>query len=134
MSTQPQQQQQSSSEEGSKENTILNGPQTSKRKWVLRIILQAQQTACHKDQPLQHLHIHHKLEDHHRLPQSTIRTKITRICWNAMDPPMDPPEHLQNLVKVQDPLKERARHWNLTLEHHQAQVLLHNLLEHLKTQ
>ena len=27
------------------------------REWVLRIILQAQQTACHKDQ---HLHIHHQ--------------------------------------------------------------------------
>ena len=51
----------------------------TKRKWVLRVILQAQQTACHKDQPLQHIHIHHKLEDHHGLPQSTIRTQITRI-------------------------------------------------------
>ena len=78
----------------------------TKRKWVLRVILQAQQTVCHKDQPLQHLHIPHKLEDYHGLPQSTIRTKITRINWNAMEPPMDPPEHLQDLVKGQDPLKE----------------------------
>ena len=106
----------------------------TKRKWVLRVILQAQQTAHHKDQSLQHLHIHHKLEDHHGFPQLTIRTKITRIYWNAMEPPKDPLEHLENLVKVQDPLKERARHQNLTLEHHQAQVLLHNLLDHLKTQ
>ena len=60
--------------------------------------------------------------------------KITRIYWNAMAPQMDPPEHLENLVKGQDLLKERVRHWNLTLEHHQAQVLLHNLLDHLKTQ
>ena len=79
------------------------------RKWVLRVILQGQQTVCHKEQPLQHL-----LEDHHRLPQSTIKTKISRIYWNAMEPPMDPPEHLLNLAKVQDPLKERARHQNLT--------------------
>ena len=106
----------------------------TKRKWVLRVILQAQQTACHKDQPLQHLHIHHKLEDHPELHQLTIRTKITRIHGNAMEPPMDPLEHLQNLVKAQDLLKERTRHRNLTLEHHQVQVLLHNLLDHLKTQ
>ena len=46
---------------------------------MLRVILQAQQTVCHKDQPLQHPH--HKLEDHHGLPQSTIRRKI-----------QDPPE------------------------------------------
>ena len=45
-----------------------------KRKWLHRIVHQAWQTARHKDQPLQHLHIHHKLEDHHRLPQLTIRT------------------------------------------------------------
>ena len=51
----------------------------TKRKGVLRVILQAQQTVCHKDQPLQHLHC--KLEDHHRLPQSTIRTK------DHQDPP-----------------------------------------------
>ena len=51
-----------------------------------------------------------------------------------MKPPMDPLEHLESLVKVQDPLKGRARHQNLTLEHHQAQVLLHDLLAHLKPQ
>ena len=111
-----------------------------KRKWVHRIVLQVQQTACHKDQPLQHLHIHHKLEDHHGLPQLTIRTwrdvknviiinihpKITRIYWNTMDPL----EYLESLVKVQDLLKEKARHQNLILEHHRAQALL----DHLKTQ
>ena len=94
-----------------------------KRKWVHRIILQAQQT-CHKDQPLQHLHIHHKLEDHHGLPQSTIRTwrdikKCDHQQYTPQDhqgstetqwkPPMDPPECLENLVKGQDLLKERAR-------------------------
>ena len=129
MATQPQQQQQSLSEEGSKENTILSGPRHQKE-GVLRIILQAQQTACHKDQPLQHLH--HKLEDHHRLPQSTIRTEITRIHWNAMEPPMDPPEHLQ-IVKAQELLKVGTRLRNLVLELHQIQVLLHSLLNHPET-
>ena len=66
--------------------------QDTKKSEVLRIILQAQQTVCHKDQPLQHLH--HKLDDHHKLPQSAITTKTTRIHWNTMEPPMDPPEHL----------------------------------------
>ena len=106
--------------------------QDTKKKGVLRIILQAQQTACHKDQPLQHLHIHHKLEDHHGLPQSTIRTETTRIHWNTMEPPMDPPEHLQ-IVKAQELLKEGTRCQNLALEHNQVQVLLHSLLNHLKT-
>ena len=68
--------------------------QDTKKKGVLRVILQAQQTVCHKDQSLQHLHIHCKLEDHHGLPQSTIRTEITRIHQNTMEPPMGPPEHL----------------------------------------
>ena len=117
MSTQPPQQQQSSSEEDSKENTILNGTDTPKKKGVLRVILQAQQTACHKDQPLQHLHIHHKLEDHHGLPQSTIRTEITRIHQNAMEPPMDLPEHLW-IAKAQELLKEGTRCQNHALEYH----------------
>ena len=45
---------------------------------------------------------------------------------------MDPPEHLQ-MGKAQDPPKEGTRHQNLTLEYHQVQILLHNLLDHLKT-
>ena len=66
--------------------------QDTKVEEVLRTILQAQWTVSHKDQPLQHPH--HKLEDHHELPQSTIKTKTTRVHWNAMEPPMDPPKHL----------------------------------------
>ena len=122
MPTQPQQQQQSSSEEGSKENTILNGPR-HQRKWVHRIVLQAQQTVHHKDQLLQHLHIHHKLEDHQELPQSTIRMlrdvkhviiinicpKIIRIYWNAMEPPMDPLEHLEKTGKGPGPTKGKSK-------------------------
>ena len=64
--------------------------QDTKEEEILRISLQAQWTACHKDQPLQYLY--HKLEDHHELPQSPI--KITKIHQNIMDPLMDPPEHL----------------------------------------
>ena len=67
--------------------------QESKEKGVLKAILQVQQIKCHKDQPLQHPQ--HELEDHHRLPQSTIKTKISRIHRNAMKLPRDPPEHLQ---------------------------------------
>ena len=59
MPMQPQQQQQLSSEEGSKENTILNADlDTKKQMECSEIILQAQQTVCHKNQPLQHLQIH----------------------------------------------------------------------------
>ena len=61
-------------------------------KGVPRAILQGQQMIDHKDQLLQHPQ--HRLEDHHRLPQSTIQTETTRIHWNAMTP-MDPPKHLQ---------------------------------------
>ena len=78
--------------------------QDTKEEEVLRIILQAEQTACHKDQPLQHLH--HKLEDHHKLPQSTIKTEINRIHQNAMEPSTDPPEHLQ-MTKAQELLKQQ---------------------------
>ena len=62
MSTQPQQQQ-SSSEEGSKENTILNGPRHLRERSAQG---HPSGPVCHKDQPLQHPH--HKLEDHHGLP------------------------------------------------------------------
>ena len=51
-------------------------------KGVPKAILQGQQMKYHKDQPLQHPQ--HKLEDHHRLPQSPIQTESTRIHQNAM--------------------------------------------------
>ena len=97
-------------------------------KGVPRAVLQGLQIISHKDQPLQHPQ--HKLEDHHRLPQSPIQTKTTRIHWNAMTP-MDPPEHLQ-MAKAQELLNQR-RHWNLTLELQQVQVLLLSLLTHQRT-
>ena len=80
--------------------------QETKEKGVLKAILQGQQIKCHKDQPLQHPQ--HKLEDHHRLPQSTIQTETTRIHWNAMTPPMDPPEHLQ-MAKAQELLNLKKK-------------------------
>ena len=107
-----QQQQQSSSEEGSKENTILNGPR-NKRDRSAQGCPSGSADKFHKDQPLQHPQ--HKLEDHHRLPQSTIKTETTRIHQDAMTPPMDPPEHLQ-MAKAQELLKQRRRHQNLTLK------------------
>ena len=45
--------------------------------------------------------------------------------------PMDPPEHLQ-MAKGQELLNQR-RHWNLTLELWQVQVLLLSLLTHQRT-
>ena len=104
--------------------------QDTKEEEVLRITLQAQQIVCHKDQPLQHLQ--HKLEDHCELPQSTIKTEITRVHRNAMEPPMEPPEHLR-IAKAQELLKQGIRHQNLTLELCQVQVLLHSQLIHLRT-
>ena len=78
---------------------------------VPKAILQGQQMKYHKDQPLQHPH--HKLEDHHRLPQSTIKIETTRIHWNTMTPPMDPPEHLK-MAKAQELLNQgiRTSPWN----------------------
>ena len=80
-------------------------------KGVPRTVLQGQQMIGHKDQLLQHPQ--HRLEDHHRLPQSTIQTEITRIHRNTMTP-MDPPKHLQ-MAKAKELLNQR-RHWNLILE------------------
>ena len=76
---------------------------TEKR--VPRAILQGLQVTSHKDQPLQHPQ--HKLEDHHRLPQSLNQVQATRIHWNAMTP-MDPPKHLQ-MAKAQV-LPNQRRH------------------------
>ena len=101
-----------------------------KEKRVLKAILQGQQIKCHKDQTLQHPQ--HKLEDHHRLPQSIIQTETTRIHQNAMTPLMDPPQHLQ-MAKAEELLNQRRRHQNLTLELQQVQVLLLSLLTRQRT-
>ena len=66
--------------------------QQSMEKRVPRAILQGPQVTSHKDQPLQHLQ--HRLEDHHRLPQSLNQVQASRIHWSAMTP-MDPPKHPQ---------------------------------------
>ena len=91
MATQPQQQ--SSSEEGSKENTILNGPRHDMEKRVHRAVLQSQQMIGHKDQLLQHPQ--HKLEDHHRLPQPPISSRNYQ----------DPPEHNDTNGSTKAPTK-----------------------------
>ena len=78
--------------------------QDTTEKGVPKAILQGQQMICHKDQPLQHPQ--HKLEDHHRLPQSPIQTETTRIHRNAMAPPVDPPKHLQ-IAKPQELLNQK---------------------------
>ena len=83
--------------------------QDTTEKRVPRAILQSQQMIGHKDQLLQHPQ--HRLEDHHRLPQSPIEAETTRIHQNAMTP-MDPPKHLQR-AKV---LLNQKRHQKLILE------------------
>ena len=60
-------------------------------KGVARAVLQSQQMIGLNEQLPQHPQ--HGLEDHHRLPQSSIQTETTRIHWNAMTP-MDPPKAL----------------------------------------
>ena len=94
-------------------------------KGVPRAVLQGLQVVSHKGQPLQHPQ--HKLEDHHRLPQSPNQTRTTRIHQNAMTP-MDPPKHLQ-MAKAKE-LPNQRRHRNLILEIWQIQVLLLSLLTH----
>ena len=74
-------------------------------KGVPRAILQGLQVISHKGQPLQHPQ--HKLEDHHRLPQSPNQTETTRIHQNAMTP-MDPPKHLQ-MAKAKELLNQRRQ-------------------------
>ena len=126
MATQPQQQ--SSSEEGSKENTTPQWTKTEQRKecpgpsFRVNRWLTTRTSSCSNPQ--------HRLEDHHRLPQSTIQTETTRIHWNAMTP-MDPPKHLQ-MAKAKELLNQR-RHQNLILEIQQIQVLLLSLLTHQRT-
>ena len=97
-------------------------------KGVPRAVLQGQQMVGHKDQLLQHPQ--HRLEDHHRLPQSPIQAETTRIHWNAMTP-MDPPKHLQ-MAKAKELLNQR-RHQNLILGLQQIWVLLLSLLTHQRT-
>ena len=130
MSTQPQQQQQSLSEEGSKEKHHPQWTKTPKRRKCSGSSFRPSRQCATRTSPLQHPH--HKLKYHHELPQSAIATKITRIHQNAMEPPTDPPEHLQ-MAKAQELLKQGIRHQNLTLELHQVQVLLHSLPIHPRT-
>ena len=130
MSTQPQQQQ-SSSEEGSKENTILN-----------RLRHQKERSAQG--------HPSGQADSVPQVPAPTAPTHTSQTGGPPQAPPVNnpnrdhqdppecngttngPPEHLW-IVKAQELLKEGTRHWNLTLEHHQVQVQLHSILNHLRT-
>ena len=78
MAAQPQQQ--SSSEKGSKENTILNGPRHDRERSA-QGCPSGSTDKIPQGPALQHPQ--HKLEDHHRLPQSTIKVETNQ----------DPPEH-----------------------------------------
>ena len=99
--------------------SLMDQQLTEKR--VPRAILQGLQVTSQRDQPLQHPQ--HKLEDHHRLPQSLNQVQATRIHQNTMTP-MDPPKHLQTAQAQVLPNQRR---------HQQIQVLLLSLLNQQKT-
>ena len=122
-------QQQSSSEEGSKENTILNGPRFDRERSAQGHPSGSADKVPQGPAPTAPTT---QTGGPPQAPQSTIPMKTTRIHKNAMTPPMDPPEHLQ-MTKAQELLNQRRRHWNLTLEMWQVQVLLLSLLSHQRT-
>ena len=148
MPTQLHQQQQSSSEEGSKEATILNELRHQKEMGAQDHPSGPADSTPQGPAPTAPKHTAQTGGPPRAPPVNNQNIEGCQRCnhhqYMSKDY-QDLPEHngtsngstgapAKNLVKVQDPLKGRARHWNLTLEHHQAQVLLHNLLDHLKTQ
>ena len=123
MPTQLQQQQQSSSQEGSKETTILNEPRHQKETGAQDHPSDPADSAPQGPAPTAPTHTsqtggppwappvnNQNVEGCQNIIIINICPKITRIYQNAMEPPTDPPEHLENLVKVQDPLKGGTRH------------------------
>ena len=107
MATQPQQQ--SSSEEGSKENTILNGPRHNRERSA-----QSCPSKPTDDRPQGSAPTAPTTQaggPPQAPPQPPIQTETTRIHQNASTP-MDPPKHLQR-TKV---LLNQRRHQKLILE------------------
>ena len=111
-----------------KKTPSSTGQETTK-KGVPRAILQGLQVISPKDKLLQHPQ--HKLEDHHKLPQSPIQIETTRVHRNDAMTPMDPPKHLQ-MAKAKE-LINQIRHQNLVLGLQQIQVLLLSLRTHQRT-
>ena len=121
--TQPQQQQQSSSKEGSKENTILNGPRYQKEMGAQGHLSGPADSMPQGRSPNSTYTYIMNWVDHHGLPQSPIRTwrdvkiiiitnicpKITRIYWNAMEPPMDPLKQPGKAGKGPGPTKGKSK-------------------------
>ena len=106
MATQPQQQ--SSSEEGSKENTIPNGPRHDREKTAQSCPSRLTDDRLQGSAPTAPTT---QAGGPPQAPQLPIQAETTRIYQNAMTP-MDPPKHLQR-AKV---LLNQRRHWNLILE------------------
>ena len=86
MSTQPQQQQQSSSEEGSKENTIVNGLRHQKERSAQGHPSGPADSVPQGPAPYSTYTYIANWRTTTGSPQSTIRTKITRIYQNTMEP------------------------------------------------
>ena len=125
MAAQPQQQ--SSSEEGSKENTILNGPRHDRERSA-----QGHPSGSTDNKPQGPAPTAPTTQagGPPQAPPVTNPNRTTRIHQNAMTP-MDPPKHLQ-MAKAKELLNQR-RHQNLILEIQQIQVLLLSLLTHQRT-
>ena len=124
MSTQPQQQQQSLSKEGSKENTILNGPRHQRGGSAQD---HPSGPAGSEPQGSAPTAPSSQAGGPPQAPPVNNSNKNHQIHQNAMQPPTDPPKHLQ-MAKAQDLPKQRIKQENLTLKLHQVQVLLHSLL------
>ena len=124
MATQPQQQ--SSSKEGSKENTILNGPRHDRERSAQGCPSGLTDNMPQGPAPTAPTT---QAGGPPQAPPVTSPSKpeTTRIHWNAMTP-MDPPEHLQ-MAKAQELLNQR-KHQNHALGLQQVQVLLLSLLTH----
>ena len=122
MDAQPQQQ--SSSKEGSKENTILNGPRHDKERSAQGCPSGSTDNMPQGQAPTAPTT---QAGGPPQAPPVTNPNITTRIHQNAMTP-MDPPEHLQ-MAKAQELLNQR-RHQNLALELWQVQVLLLSLQTH----
>ena len=130
MSTQPHQQQQSLSEEGSKENTILNGPRHHREGKCSGSSFRPSRQHATGTSPCSTYITNWRTTM--GSPSQKSEQKPTGIHQNAMEPPMDTPEHLW-MAKAQELLNQEIRWQNFTQELHQVQVMLHNLLTHPRT-
>ena len=148
MPTQLQQQQQSSSEEGSKETTILNEPRHQKEMGAQDHPSGPADSVPQGLAPTAPTHTSQTGGPPQAPPVSNQNVEGCQICNHHQYMTQDHQDLLEcngttngstrapgKSGKGPGPAKGKNKTCqNLTLEHHQAQVLFHNLLDHLKTQ